>query len=94
MLDVIVFTQAPADLQLLPGANGVLLCDIFTPPGIVATVTNPPTGIGSGGPFLIPVPANCALVGVQLCAQGGYAAFKPAGQIGLTNALDLTIGSY
>jgi hypothetical protein len=31
---------------------------------------------------------------VTLCVQGGYIEASPAGKISLTNALDITIGSF
>jgi hypothetical protein len=69
---------------------------------------NVPTGIGTllvdiGGPFLlfaksptvpfgVPVPPGCPLVGIRLFAQA--ASVTLGNVVGLTNALDLVIGSY
>ena len=63
---------------------GTLLCDIisFTPNLYFTT---------PGEPFAIAIPELCSLVGVQLCAQGFTVN---ATTIALTNALDVTIGTF
>jgi hypothetical protein len=94
LIDALGFTFGPLELAALPPPNGVVLCDVFTPPGVILTLTNPPSGAGPSTPFAIPVPNTCALVGVTLCVQGGYVEASPAGKISLTNALDITIGSF
>lgn len=91
--DFIIVTVGPIDLPgFFPPPNGTLLCDIFTPPGILVTVTNPPAGGGPGTPFFIPIPFNCSLIGFSVCTQGGY--FDPFAGFELTNALDITFGNF
>ena len=62
---------------------GTLLCNI---PSSAQIFTN-----GAGTPFAIPVPVDCAFVGLAACSQ--VAAFAP-GNIQLTNALDIVVGTY
>ena len=45
----------------------------------------------AGVTFSLPIPVNCNLVGVNLCAQ---VASVNVASVALTNALDLTIGSF
>lgn len=59
---------------------GTLLCSISL------TLSGP-----ASARFPIPVPDNCSLVGATLCAQG---ASTNGVVIALTNALDITIGSF
>ena len=40
--------------------------------------------------FAITFPDSCALIGLELCTQGGSVSFPL--QIGLTNAIDIRIG--
>lgn len=63
---------------------GTLLCDVFS---LALT-----TSASAGQPFAIQVPSDCTVIGVQLCAQA--ASIDLASNVALTNALDLTIGSF
>lgn len=94
LADALGFAFGPLELPALPPPNGVILCNFFTPPGLILTVTNPGSGSGPSTPFAVKVPDTCALVGVTLCVQGAYIEASPAGKISLTNALDITIGSF
>lgn len=79
--DVLALTALPAQL---PSSMGTILCDIGTGP--LFTFVKP-----AGVPFALAIPADCSLVGVQLCTQ---AASVSGAAIALTNALDITIGSH
>ncbi len=50
LIDALGFTFGPLELAALPPPNGVLLRDIFTPPGVILTPTNPPSGAGPARP--------------------------------------------
>jgi hypothetical protein len=63
---------------------GTLLCDLTSPGVIVSAVP--------GNPFSVPIPGDCSIVGVSFCAQA--ASFDVAGGYGLTNALDITLGTF
>ncbi|MEM7308435.1 MAG: WD40 repeat domain-containing protein [Planctomycetota bacterium] len=93
LIDVLITALGPADLPFLPGPNGVLLCNIFSGPGIADTNFSTPVG-GVQQPFAIPFPDQASLVGITLCTQGGYADGTTPGLIHLTNALDITIGAF
>jgi hypothetical protein len=82
LFDVIGITplQSPVDV---PTPWGVLLCDIS---GVLRLHFRP-----AGFPFAVPVPFKCELVGVNVCTQ---AASFDAVDVLLTNALDLTIGTF
>ncbi len=67
----------------LPAVFGTLLVDL-TPPTITLTAA-------PGVPFALPIPSDCALLGLQRFAQG--ASVDPTGVLEVTNALDLTIGN-
>lgn len=80
VLDVLVLTALPANQ---PSPLGTVLCDAATPPLLFS---GPP-----GVPFALPVPASCSLLGKGLCVQG---ASVDAVSIALTNALDVTFGTF
>ena len=82
LLDFVGISIAPINLPLPP--LGTLLCD---PGSSLAQLAGVP-----GQPFEVLLPDDCAFLGVSLCSQG--ASLDPLGAIHLTNALDLTIGSY
>ena len=67
----------------IPTSFGTLLCGLPTPALTFA--------VAAGAPFQIPIPEDCSLVGAVPCAQA--VSVDASGAIGLTNALDLTIGS-
>ena len=80
LLDVLVLTTLPANL---PSGMGTILCNVGA--GSLSF------GQLAGVPFSLPIPANCNLVGAKLCVQ---AASVNLASVALTNALDLTIGSF
>ncbi|MEM7310546.1 MAG: hypothetical protein AAF682_27975 [Planctomycetota bacterium] len=90
LVDVLITALTPADVPLLPGPNGTLLCNIL--PGIADTNFSTPIG-GVQQPFAIPFPDEPSIIGITLCTQGGYADGTTPGMIHLTNALDITIGA-
>ena len=81
VVDVVFVSALGTNLPLPP--LGTLLCDISQPP---VFFTSAP-----GVPFALPIPASCDLVGATACSQGASAS--PT-SIQLTNALDVTIGSF
>ena len=82
--DFAFVTGGPANVPL--GPPGTLLCNPATPLLVFASAPAP------GVPFALPVPDNCPLVGVEICAQGG--SIDSGGASHLANALDVTIGSF
>ncbi|MEM7306944.1 MAG: hypothetical protein AAF682_09750 [Planctomycetota bacterium] len=80
VLDVLGASGASTNLPLPP--LGTLLCQIGT---LVFTAS-------PGVPFAVPIPDSCALVGLSLCTQA--ASVDAAGTIALTNALDITVGTF
>lgn len=81
-LDLLGITVNPLNVPLPP--FGTLLCD----PTVIAAIPTSPAGV----PFAIPVPYDCALAGASLCTQG--ASLNAAGNLLLTNALDLVLGTF
>jgi hypothetical protein len=81
LLDVIVFAPYTPALNV-PTIYGVVLIDLMQ---VYVQLYNP-----SGAPFLVPVPPECALVGVELSVQG---VSLSATNVIATNALDLRIGT-
>jgi hypothetical protein len=81
-IDCLGITVNPLNLFLPP--LGTLLCD---PTQIVAIAT-----AAAGLPFAVPVPNDCVFVGTSVCTQG--ASLDALGAILLTNALDITIGTF
>jgi hypothetical protein len=81
LADLLVVTLHPLEIFLPP--FGTLLCD---PSVILFSITGAP-----GTPFAVPVPANCGLLGLPVCAQG--ASVDPLGALHLTNAIDATLGT-
>ncbi|MEM7308363.1 MAG: FG-GAP-like repeat-containing protein [Planctomycetota bacterium] len=80
VVDLLGVSLAPLNV---PTVLGTLLCN---PAVSVPFVTAP------GVPFAVPVPGECALAGATLCAQG--ATQDSGGSIALTNALDVTVGTF
>lgn len=84
----------------LPGATADILllalqpANVATPYGtlLCSTSVGSLTSIGPGSPFALPVPADARLVGASLCVQA--VSIDGAQVIALTNALDITIGTY
>ena len=87
VIDLVAVTLAPTNVSVPP--FGTFLCDIFTPPGLLVLFTNP----NPGTPFSIPVPCNCDFIGLTLCTQGASVGADGT-TILLTNALDITIGTF
>jgi hypothetical protein len=82
VLDFFAASVAPIDLPL-PGL-GTLLC---LPPIEVGPFSTAP-----GTPFAAPIPESCAFVGAAICTQGF--SVSPIGQVRLTNALDIVVGTF
>jgi hypothetical protein len=82
VFDVLGITVNPLNVVAPP--FGTLLCD---PTHVLATLT-----VGAGGAFAVPVPGDCALIGVAVCSQG--ASIDALGTIKLTNALDVALGTF
>jgi hypothetical protein len=82
VMDALGITVNPLELTLPP--FGTLLCDLAR---TLSIETSPP-----GVPFAVAVPFDCQLAGVNLTTQG--AAVDASGAILLTNALDITLGSF
>lgn len=81
VLDVLaVDLGAPLNI---PIGWGTLLCGVPPSDQIFST--------SASQPFTIAVPVDCVYVGLAACAQAGSIA---PGDIRLTNALDIVIGSY
>jgi len=80
--DFLILAAQPANL---PSGPGTFLCDVSGASPFLL-LTRP-----AGTKFMLPIPADCGLVGLTLCAQG---ASTDASSVGLTNALDFTIGTY
>ncbi|MEM7310444.1 MAG: VCBS repeat-containing protein [Planctomycetota bacterium] len=78
------FLGLSAAARNVPTPAGTLLC---APPSAALTFAGAP-----GAPFAVQVPADCVLIGQSLCAQGASA--YAAGALVLTNALDLTVGTF
>ncbi|WP_145064204.1 hypothetical protein [Engelhardtia mirabilis] len=81
-LDLLCVTPGPTNVSL-PGL-GTLLCNTAQ-----ILILQP---VPAGQPFQVPVPASCGLVGVGLYTQG--ASVDANGVISLTNALDITLGTF
>ena len=77
-----VSTVSPGAVNV-PTSLGTLLCDISGEPLLFT--------VAPGTPFSIPIPNDCNLVGAQLCTQGISGDLTT---IALTNALDITIGTF
>ncbi len=75
---------APTPLNLPIPTLGTLLCD---PSSTLLIQTAPPRV-----PFAVSIPGACAFAGVTLCSQG--ASLDALGGILLTNALDITLGTF
>lgn len=82
VLDAFGVTFAPINIALPP--FGTLLC---LPPTVTSLYTSVP-----GLPFHAPIPADCVLVGASLCTQAF--SIDGASNLLLTNALDITLGSF
>ena len=80
ILDFVAVSSTPTNI---PSGFGTILCGVS--PFLVVT--------GSAGtPFALPVPNDCIFVGLTLCAQGG--SIDAVLTFELTNALDITIGTF
>jgi hypothetical protein len=82
ILDILGLAFAPMNIPL-PGL-GTLLCD---PSGLIIQFVAPAPGL----PFSVSFPDDCSLVGYSLCSQG---VSLNGVVISLTNALDITIGTF
>ncbi len=80
-LDFVGVTPTATNL-LIPGM-GTLLCDVSVSPLVF---TQP-----AGQPFAIAIPYDCVFAGATLCSQAVSAG---EGLVELTNALDLTVGTF
>jgi hypothetical protein len=80
--DFLGITANPLNLSLPP--FGTLLCD----PALTFTIATAAAGV----PFGVPVPVDCGFLGTKVCTQG--ASLDGLGNILLTNALDVTIGTF
>ncbi|QDU66173.1 Kelch repeat-containing protein [Engelhardtia mirabilis] len=80
VLDFVAIGLTPSDV---PSPLGTLLCGAAP----ISIVTGAP-----GEPFGFEIPADCGLAGTVLCTQGG--SIDAALVVGLTNALDITIGTF
>ncbi len=80
--DFLAITANPTNLDL--GPFGTLLCD----PAIIFSILS----VVAGVPFAVAIPSSCAFVGASICTQG--ASLDPLGTILLTNALDITLGTF
>jgi len=86
-------TSIPGWGMAAPGSPGELLLNLLPPDPVLFLAGTPWTGPGSPVPFALPVPGNCALVGLALYAQG--ALLDPGATsgvpLGLTEALVIRI---
>jgi hypothetical protein len=82
VLDAFGVTLAPLNITL-PGF-GTLLC---LPP-----LAGPLFKVPAGTKFAVPIPIACELVGVSLCTQAF--SLDGLGNLSLTNALDITLGTH
>lgn len=83
LLDLALISDTASNLPL--PVEGTLLCDLTSPVFTIVLASAP------GAPFQIPINANPAFVGVQVCVQG--ASFDGS-SFHLANALDVTVGQY
>lgn len=81
IFDFLGIAAAPTNVSLPP--LGTLLCA----PPFLMTQGAPP-----GTPFAVQVPTDCAFAGVSLCTQG--ASITASSIVKLTNALDITLGTF
>ncbi len=79
-IDALLITVAPANLSTF---YGTLLCDLSGP---VIVLPGLP-----GAPFPVRFPNHCLFAGASLCCQGISATASAAG---LTNALDVVVGTH
>ena len=81
ILDVLVVAQLPANQ---PSGLGTILVDLAGPTTLF-------TGT-AGAPFVLPLPNDCALVGLSRTVQ--VASLDAMGTLELTNALDVVLGDF
>lgn len=82
LVDIVGIALGPASVPLPP--YGTVLCDFFSfPPYTFQAVP--------GLPFVIDIPLECNLIGASFCTQG-LSSDGLTNQ--LTNALDITIGTF
>jgi uncharacterized delta-60 repeat protein len=79
--DFMLVSIAPWEFDL--GATGTLLCSL----PFISVLDAP----GPGLPFQVSVPDNSQFVGLSICTQGGS---TDGASFFLTNALDITIGTF
>ena len=79
ILDFAAFSAFQANISL---PFGTLLCAL---PHFGATL------VGASTPFAFPIPNDCGLTGLSLCSAAG--SLGGGGALGLTNALDIVIGT-
>ena len=82
MIDLLGISTASATVPF--GVYDILI-DLLTPPLLIFTSS-------PGNAFAIPIPFECSLLGVPIYTQA--AELDVAGTIGLTNALDLSLGAF
>ncbi len=82
VLDGLALTVFATNIPFAP--NGTALC---LPPLITKPLLSFP-----GVPFQLPLPTKCGLVGASLCSQGF--SLDATGFFVLTNALDITLGTF
>jgi formylglycine-generating enzyme required for sulfatase activity len=77
-----------------PGSNGELLLDALPPnPFLTLGPTLYLGGTSTGANFSLNVPSNPSLAGVDVFAQGLLVTDNQGFQLGLTNALQITLGA-
>ncbi|QDU83948.1 hypothetical protein Pla163_10490 [Planctomycetes bacterium Pla163] len=81
VLDVLVLTAVGTNV---PSPVGTLLCDLSGANYLYYATP--------GQPFDLPVPDDCAFVGLTGCVQGG--SVDITGALFATNALDFTVGTF
>ena len=82
VVDFLLVSTTALEVDL--GAPGTQLCG----PALLPVLLAPAPGL----PFQVPVPADCALLGLDLCTQGG--SLMGDASFSLTNALDVTLGNF
>ncbi len=80
ILDFVAVSSTPTNIA---SGFGTILCGVS--PFLVVTGT-------TGAPFALSIPFDCTNLGLMLCAQGG--SIDAALFIALTNALDITLGTF
>jgi hypothetical protein len=81
VIEFLFVSNTPMNLQT---PNGTLLCTL-PPPNLIFTVA-------PGNNFAVAIPNDLMLVGLMRCTQAG--ALAPGPVLALTNAIDVTIGTF